>query len=888
MLSRYERTIYQHLKTAAKQDGLRDSLTAEKLRASYAVANRRSTQESLTHPDRLLVAWVSPYPPLKTGVAEYSKQVVAALAADFDVVPVVADGPHEAVSRSGDGIPLAVLGTCYEQFDRVIYNIGNSAFHTEIAEAAMLFPGIVLLHDVYLGHCLAAIEHKHHQDLATSLVEEDGLGELLKTSSLRSAVDKLPATGFALLNAQHVLLHSEHARDLLLRQVPLLEPSKLLTIPHMRNAPALALPSKEQAREQLGVARNAQLIVSFGHINPLKGHAKIAEAFTAVAEQLPRALLHFVGSCADQELQRALMEMIDANDLMDKVVFTGYADPELYSLYISAADIAIQLREETRGETSGAITDCLAGGLPTIVSDIGSFSELPDDVVRKVPRSADINDIASALISLSDTAVRERLANKARQYFDNNLAVESAVTRVAQALKSAEHTLLHPAPGLLATQLYHRLLEPATDDMYIDLATSISEALPEPRFKKRLFIDVSSIEEHDLRTGIQRVVRSLTIALANAEDSFYSVIPVKLSQDDNRWVYSVARNFCASVLPPTADDWFGGVNETAIHPACEDLVLCLDLTGELLVSATEAGFYSELQARGVAVIAAVYDLLPISMPHVFPSGAMQAHGRWVQAIANFDHAVCISDHVAQQLREWMNQHASTARLNQAGRLSSWVLGNDLAFSQPSVGMLSDMTALDAALASEKCCLMVGTIEPRKAYDEVLAAFEILWRQGLSMPLVIVGREGWQHLPSEERTHIIHVVDFIEQLEREYGQLIWLNDASDELLQYVYDRASTVLCASHDEGFGLPIVEAMRHKKHIVARDIPVFREVGGNAVSYIAWSSAAGLAVKLCQEIDQGGKATNDALHHPASITWSESAGQLLQILNTKVGAHPL
>jgi glycosyltransferase involved in cell wall biosynthesis len=320
------------------------------------------------------------------------------------------------------------------------------------------------------------------------------------------------------------------------------------------------------------------------------------------------------------------------------------------------------------------------------------------------------------------------------------------------------------------------------------------------------------------------------------------------------------------------------------------VVLCLDLTGLLLVQAAKAGFYEQLQGRSVTVVAAVYDLLPITLPQVFPSGAEVQHTQWVQAITGFDKAVCISAHVAQQLREWLVQHGPESRLAEPRRVTSWCLGSDITASQPTQGLLADMTGLDAALSAEHCFLMVGTIEPRKGYDDVLGAMELLWRTGNTTPLIVVGRAGWRHLPPEERQHIDATCDYMEHLASQYPWMIWLNDASDELLDYVYAGASHVLCASLDEGFGLPIVEALKHNKQVLARDIPVFREVGGNAVQYLMWGAPDALAVQLqmiCGEARD--KATDETVDEltahspetsaPALMSWAESATQLLRAI---------
>jgi glycosyltransferase involved in cell wall biosynthesis len=119
--------------------------------------------------------------------------------------------------------------------------------------------------------------------------------------------------------------------------------------------------------------------------------------------------------------------------------------------------------------------------------------------------------------------------------------------------------------------------------------------------------------------------------------------------------------------------------------------------------------------------------------------------------------------------------------------------------------------------------MVGTLEPRKGHQQMLGIFEQLWNQDEDIQLVIVGRHGWL------------MEEFLEKLKN-HGELskrlYWLPGASDEFLAKIYDACTCLLAGSIDEGYGLPLVEAIQRDKSVLARDIEVFREIGGLNVSY--------------------------------------------------------
>jgi glycosyltransferase involved in cell wall biosynthesis len=162
--------------------------------------------------------------------------------------------------------------------------------------------------------------------------------------------------------------------------------------------------------------------------------------------------------------------------------------------------------------------------------------------------------------------------------------------------------------------------------------------------------------------------------------------------------------------------------------------------------------------------------------------------------------------------------------------------------------------------------MVGTIEPRKAYDTALAAFEFLWRErGREAPdLVIVGKAGWktEQLQQRLRTH------------REAGKrLHWLDNVTDEGLGRLYEACRGLFVCSLGEGFGLPLGEAMMQGTHVLARDLPVFREQNLPNVSFFEDDSPDVLGEQLMALARLGPLPSHIKLNLP---TWNDSVDSLL------------
>jgi glycosyltransferase involved in cell wall biosynthesis len=151
-------------------------------------------------------------------------------------------------------------------------------------------------------------------------------------------------------------------------------------------------------------------------------------------------------------------------------------------------------------------------------------------------------------------------------------------------------------------------------------------------------------------------------------------------------------------------------------------------------------------------------------------------------------------------------------------ISFFHLGADVENSVPTLGLPDDADTVLSALSQAPSFLSVGTIEPRKGHAQTLAAFELLWSEGVNVNLVIVGKQGWmmESLVSRLKSHKL--------LNK---RLFWLQGISDEYLEKVYGASTCLLAASEGEGFGLPLIEAANQRLPIIARDIPIFREVAG-------------------------------------------------------------
>jgi glycosyltransferase involved in cell wall biosynthesis len=175
--------------------------------------------------------------------------------------------------------------------------------------------------------------------------------------------------------------------------------------------------------------------------------------------------------------------------------------------------------------------------------------------------------------------------------------------------------------------------------------------------------------------------------------------------------------------------------------------------------------------------------------------------------------------------------------------------------------------------------MVGTIEPRKGHLQSLGAFEQLWRDGSDLNLVIVGSEGWKSLPDSSRRTIPEIVHRLRTHPELNSRLFWLEGISDEYLEKVYAASTCLIAASEGEGFGLPLIEAARHKLPILARDIAVFREVAGEHAAYFSGLQPDDLARAIKDWLSLYREGTHPRSDAMPWITWKESAERMIAAL---------
>jgi glycosyltransferase involved in cell wall biosynthesis len=358
------------------------------------------------------VAYYSPLPPSRSGIADYSELLLPALRERVEEV---------VVARPGKRRPRA---------DVALYHVGNNPEeHGWIVDALREQPGVVVLHEFVLHHLVAGITigRGDSEAYVAAMEREFGVaGHLLALGSLKNLLPLIWTTqperfplGTAVLDlARGVIVHSHSVEDYA-RDVGYT--GRLWRIPH----PAWEPPDLEPA-----AIPGDPLVGCFGNLNAYKRIPQLLEAFALLRERRPGARLLLAGATADGfDLDRRIERL----GLDDEALLREEYVPEerLWSL-MAACDVLVNLRWPTMGETSGAVIRGFSLGKAMLVSDVGWFSELPDGVALRIPVDGDeVVTIAAALELAADR--KAELGATASDYVRR----EHGLARTAEAYTAA-------------------------------------------------------------------------------------------------------------------------------------------------------------------------------------------------------------------------------------------------------------------------------------------------------------------------------------------------------------------------------------------------------------------------------------------------------------------
>jgi len=278
------------------------------------------------------------------------------------------------------------------------------------------------------------------------------------------------------------------------------------------------------------------------------------------------------------------------------------------------------------------------------------------------------------------------------------------------------------------------------------------------------------------------------------------------------------------------------------------------------------GYWSQVaaaRAQGTTIATVVYDLIPVTHSHLVGNKHSRRFQSWLHHIAEHsDTFIAISKTIRDELRNYF-QATFSDRTWADERFRSFPLGSEIVHGTPG----PVRPAVQETFAEQNTYLMVGALEARKNQPFLLDAFEQLWERGVNVRLCLVG------------AFTRSLAEFIERVEQhpELGRrLYWYKDLNDTEVDYCYRACKALVYPSMVEGFGLPIVEALQHGTTVLASDIPIHREVGGDFCGFFTLESPQPLIEMIINSQQDNTDLGLQSPEHFQASSWQDSSRELI------------
>ena len=589
---------------------------------------------------RKKLAYISPLPPEKTGISKYSSELISFLSEFYDIYCVSTSS--SSVSLANSRVKYSLISKEYfkktfHKYDRVLYHFGNSEFHLPYFELLENFPGVVVLHEVFLDG-LSALRNDHFQSLFDSHGASSNYALYSHELSRKNNFIRYPCSLEQVDHSVGLIVHSRFAKELLIKWYGREVSRKCKIVPFPKESKISDPARKKQDSHDDGI-----LICSFGYLGSGKMNLFLFDAWSRSISS--RSKLVFVGPSGDEGYAEELKKKVNESGKSDRVIFTGWVSEEDYKYWLGVATVGVQLRMCSRGETSASLFDCFANGVPVIVNSCGDMIDLPEDIVYKIKSEPSISELAEALELLTDNSdLRSNLKAKAVKYLINRHSPEDCAKKYFSAIEGF-YSHNHYNLPLKISRLNNSNIFQTENELDCFINALLKTCLPSFR-TKTIYIDVSEIIRGDIRTGIQRVVRNILRAFTenNVGYNGLRIEPVYTTQNANQY-------FCAGAfltrflgLPHTLDD-------KPIEPKTGDIFLGLDL--QPILTPRRKKLLMEMDARGIRIQFVVYDILPLTHREYFSPGVYNHFFNWFETISLFEKLLCISENTKKEVERFL-------------------------------------------------------------------------------------------------------------------------------------------------------------------------------------------------------------------------------------------
>lgn len=378
------------------------------------------------------IAFFTPLPPIKSGIADYSVDILNSIAEEFERIDVFVDSGYIPVCDLPSNVRVfEYTGFDCKLYDEIVYQMGNSTYHSYMLKYIKDFGGTVVLHDVNLHGLISTLDvwnggswERYRQDLLEDFSEIECDNIIAKEQNGITVEEVI--NGCVTNYASKIIVHSKWGKNLLLeRNIE----REVHYIPLYSKCDFIG--NIDEKREQLDYKKNEILLGAFGIVHSSKRIKSLILACKKLWEENLKFKLLLVGELLDEELKRELDTLMNERKIKDNIKITGYVELDEFENYMDIVDIGINLRYPYNGENSASALRLLGKGKCILVNDIGSFSEIDNNACIKIPNIKDysmeeeIHLIYKELKALIMNPEKiHKIGKNALKYAKNNTSIE--------------------------------------------------------------------------------------------------------------------------------------------------------------------------------------------------------------------------------------------------------------------------------------------------------------------------------------------------------------------------------------------------------------------------------------------------------------------------------
>lgn len=397
----------------------------------------------------------------------------------------------------------------------------------------------------------------------------------------------------------------------------------------------------------------------------------------------------------------------------------------------------------------------------------------------------------------------------------------------------------------------------------------VYEAMNHPPMSGKIFFDITKLKGGAVVTGIERAVLNLATSLNRiARSAGLQVEFVGMGANHQLIAYRIPDR--------SADFSLQGGQQFPLNLSTDvslgDLWVSAELNSNMSM---HKPIYRALKSKGVRICSLVYDLFPLTNPEWSPANEIAWFDDWWRTVASVaDFVVTDSQKVAHQVADYLHLFPGEARLDRKLR---WIhLGADSLSNASTEAFKGNDGAASAEFAfpdnGYPTFLTVATLHPRKGLLYLISEFTALWNSGIKVNLILTGSSPYKNKSIEKA---IQDSRYAEQFLTYAGYL------PDKILIDLYRRADCVVYPSYDEGYGLPVMEALYEGGTVMLRDTEVMREIVATEDPVFWFSEQDGVPLRtaVLRFIETQRHAPRHRRRRQRFITWDDSARALLNHL---------